>query len=78
MPTSPGELRRMLIDRIPEGRRSQIDVYVINVTGSPDGQRNVKVKAKPKAGKTGKANTKAPAPKRAGRSPKSKSGPPPA
>ncbi len=78
MPTSPGELRRMLIDRIPESRRSQIDVYVINVTGSPDGQRNVKVKAKPKAGKTGKANTKAPAPNCAGRSPKSKSGPPPA
>ena len=31
-PTTPEMLRQMLIDRIPEARRSQIDVYVIDVS----------------------------------------------
>lgn len=31
-PNTPQALRQMLIDRIPEARRSQIDVFVINVT----------------------------------------------
>jgi len=32
-PASPDALPAMLVDRVPERRRAQIDVYVINVTG---------------------------------------------
>ena len=31
-PEIPVELRQMLIDRLPESRRSQIDVFVIDLT----------------------------------------------
>ncbi len=31
-PNTPQALRQMLIDRVPEARRSQIDVFVIDVT----------------------------------------------
>lgn len=36
LPQTPGSLRRMLIDRLPEVRRSCIDVFVIDVS-KPDG-----------------------------------------
>lgn len=35
-PGTPQELRQMLIDRIPETRRSQIDVFVMDVTAPAD------------------------------------------
>ena len=31
-PWTPGELRKMLVDRIPEARRSDLDVFVIDVS----------------------------------------------
>ncbi len=36
LPQTPGSLRKMLIDRLPEARRSWIDVFVIDVS-NPDG-----------------------------------------
>ena len=36
-PESPEALRQMLIDRLPEGRRSRIDVFVIDVSYPADG-----------------------------------------
>ena len=36
LPQTPGSLRRMLIDRLPEARRTRIDVFVIDVS-KPEG-----------------------------------------
>jgi hypothetical protein len=51
-PEAPNELRKLLIDKIPLERRSMIDVYVIDVSGTAEGRKRLGV------GRTRKRSTK--------------------
>jgi len=43
LPATPKELRNMLIERIPEDRRSSIDVYVLDASGTVEGRGRLAV-----------------------------------
>lgn len=42
-PATPDQLRTMLVERIPVDRRPSIDVYVLDVSGTPEGRQRLSV-----------------------------------